>query len=156
MPPAPAGRVYARLPMISDLYQKSILALAAAAHGAGRLVGPSGSADIRNPLCGDHVIVDVATDKGHIEAIGHDLKACVVCQASASLLAHRGNGSDMADLETLLEHLNGMLKEDAAPPDGKWSDYADLAGVAPYGNRHRCVTLPVEAVIDALKDSQGK
>lgn len=139
--------------MISDLYQKSILALAAAAHGAGRLDQPSGSADIRNPLCGDHVIVDVAAAEGRIEALGHELKACVVCQASASLLADQGPGSDKADLEALLQDLNAMLKTQAAPPEGKWAGYADLAGVAPYGNRHRCVTLPVEAAIDALADA---
>src|SRR5690606_37610768 len=118
-----------------------------AAHGAGRLDAPTGSADICNPLCGDHVIMDVATVRGRIDALGHDLKACVVCQASASLLADQGRGSDKADLEALLQALNAMLKAQAAPPRGKWAGYADLAGVAPYGNRHRCVTLPVEAAL---------
>jgi len=140
--------------MISDLYQKSILALAAAAHGAGRLPHPSGSADIRNPLCGDHVILDVEAADGRIEQLGHDLKACVVCQASASLLAQQGPGSDAADLAHLLDALNDMLKSESPPPGGKWAGYADLAGVAPYGNRHRCVTLPVEAAIDALRDAE--
>jgi NifU-like protein involved in Fe-S cluster formation len=142
--------------MISDLYQKSILALAAAARGAGRLAKPTGSADVRNPLCGDHVIMDVHTRDGRIEELGHELKACVVCQASASLLAQQAAGSDASDLSSLLDGLKGMLKEEAAPPGGKWAGYADLAGVAPYGNRHRCVTLPVEATLDALKDAEEK
>ena len=140
--------------MISELYQKSILALAAAAHGAGRLDHADGTADVRNPLCGDHVIMDVTAENGRIGALGHDLRACVVCQASASILGDKAPGSDKADLENLLTSVSGMLKGGEAP-NGKWSQYADLAGVAPYGNRHRCVLLPIEAAAAALADADA-
>ena len=140
--------------MISELYQKSILALAAAAHGAGRLDHADGTADVRNPLCGDHVILDVRAKDGRIEALGHELRACVVCQASASILADKAPGSDAGDLKGLTASVAGMLNGDEAPT-GKWSQYADLAGVAPYGNRHRCVLLPIEAAAAALANASA-
>jgi NifU-like protein involved in Fe-S cluster formation len=139
--------------MISNLYQRNILALAAEARGAGRLPHPDGTADLRNPLCGDHVILDIAVSDGRIGHIGHDIKACVLCQASASILCEIAAGLTDEDLKNGIKAVTVMLKEGVLPSESPWEAYRDFAAIAPHGNRHRCVLLPLEAARDALEEA---
>jgi NifU-like protein involved in Fe-S cluster formation len=47
-----------------------------------------------------------------------------------------------------------MLREGKAPT-APFSGYSALAGAAPYRNRHTCVLLPIDAVLNALDTSTG-
>ncbi len=74
--------------MSDELYQERIVALAKAKTGAGKLTAPTKTARRDNPLCGDRVIIDVKVDDaGKIAEIGHQVRGCLLCQASASALA---------------------------------------------------------------------
>ena len=74
--------------MSDQLYQERIVALAKSKTGAGKLAAPTKSARRDKPLCGDRVIIDVRLDEqGHIAEIGHLVRGCLLCQASASALA---------------------------------------------------------------------
>ena len=68
------------------IYNARMLRLAAEAAGAGRLAERDASAEIVNPTCGDRIMVDVRTSGARIAAIGYEVHACVLTQASASLL----------------------------------------------------------------------
>ena len=71
-----------------QLYQDRIVALAKAKTGAGKLAAPTKSARRDNPLCGDRVTIDVKLDdSGQIAEIAHQVRGCLLCQASASALA---------------------------------------------------------------------
>ena len=52
-------------------------------------------------------------------------------------------------MRQLRADVGAMLREGdvPAPP---FSGYAALSGAAPYRNRHTCVLLPIDAVLDAL------
>ncbi len=77
--------------MNDQLYQDRIVALAKAKTGAGRLAAPTKSARRDNPLCGDRVTIDVKLDgAGRIAEIAHQVRGCLLCQASASALAVGG------------------------------------------------------------------
>ena len=80
------------------IYNAQMLRLAAEAAGAGRLAEPDRSAEIVNPVCGDRIRVDVRVADGHIEAIGYEVHACVLTQASASLLGRRAAGRTAAEI----------------------------------------------------------
>ena len=74
--------------MTDQLYQDRIVALAKAKTGAGKLASPTKSARRDNPLCGDRVVIDVRLDEaGKIAEIAHQVRGCLLCQASASALA---------------------------------------------------------------------
>jgi len=45
-----------------------------------------------------------------------------------------------------------MLREGQTPPD-PFADYAALSGAAIYRNRHTCVLLPIDAVLNAFEGS---
>lgn len=140
--------------MSDPLYAKDLLRLAAAAHGAGRLDPFDAQGQTHNPTCGDRVSVTIRLDaQGHIAALAHETMACVLAQASASILGAHLAGADFNAVRKLRTDVAAMLRDGAAPQP-PFAEYAALTGAASYRNRHACVLLPIDAVIDAL-DRKG-
>ena len=138
--------------MSDTLYSLAVLRLAAEANGAGRLEAPDGSHTEHNPTCGDRVDVTLRLDaNGRIVAMAHEESACVLAQASASILGKHLEGADASAIEHLRAQVAAMLRE-AKPVPAPFGDYAALAGAATFRNRHNCVLLPIDAVLDAFKD----
>jgi NifU-like protein involved in Fe-S cluster formation len=137
--------------MSDPLYRKEILRLAADAHGAGHLSGAHRAGTAYNPTCGDRVTFEIVTDaEGRIETVAHETKACVLSQASASIIGRDAKNLLRDDIAALRAAVTAMLKEGAAVPGEPFSDYAAFDGVTEYPNRHRCVLLPIEALLAAL------
>lgn len=124
--------------------------LAAEAHGAGRLPHPSASVTIQNPVCGDRIALDILLDDGRIARIGHETRACVLCQAAASLLSEIAPGLKTKDLAPLYEQIKNWLEGQGSPPDSPWESLAHFLPVSEFKSRHRCVLLPFEAARDAV------
>lgn len=135
--------------MSDPLYKPALLRLAADATGAGRLSVPCGTATAFNPACGDKVTVDVAIEDGRIAAIAHDTKACVLTQASAAILGGEIAGLSHDEVIGLHTAVHAMLAG-GQPPPAPFDTYSVFDGVADHRNRHRCVLLPIEAVLSAL------
>lgn len=138
--------------MSDPLYRKEILRLAADAHGAGRLPGADATGTAHNPACGDKVTVDLSLDDaGRVEAIGHDTRACVLSQASASILGQTLRGASREEVEALANQVAAMLVAQDPPPSQPFEAYAAFEGAVEHRNRHRCVLLPIEAVLAAFE-----
>ena len=138
--------------MSDPLYAKDLLRLAAAAEGAGRLEPFDAEGRAYNPSCGDKVGVTLRLGAdGRIAAMAHETSACVLAQASASILGAQLAGSNESVIRDLRERVASMLRE-GEPPAPPFADYAALKGAATYRNRHSCVLLPIDAVIDALNN----
>ncbi len=141
--------------MSDPLYRKEILRLAADAHGAGRLVGPHATGTAFNPACGDKVTVDIKLgDDGRVLAIAHETKACVLAQASASILGEALVGASREDVERLANDIAQMLVVRAPPPAPPFATYGVFEGAVEHRNRHRCVLLPMDAVLAAFEESE--
>jgi NifU-like protein involved in Fe-S cluster formation len=133
------------------LYAKPLLRLAANAVGAGRLDPSDAKGQAHNPTCGDRVSVTLRLDsEGRITQIAHETNACVLTQASASILGAHLEGANAAAVQTLHEQVERMLHEGDIPL-APFADYSALKGAAVYRNRHTCVLLPIDAVLTALK-----
>lgn len=134
--------------MSDQLYQDRIVALAKAKTGAGKLANPTKSARRDNPLCGDRVTIDVRLDgQGRIAEIAHQVRGCLLCQASASALSSIAVGRDAAGIATVrhdAERAIGREQGEAAGP------FQAFAPVAAHKSRQECVLLPFEALKDAL------
>jgi nitrogen fixation NifU-like protein len=134
--------------MNDQLYQERIVALARAKTGAGKLAAPTKSARRDNPLCGDRVTIDVSLDReGRISEIAHQVRGCLLCQASASALASIAVGRDaagIADLRHDAERALGREAGEAREP------FAAFVPVREHKSRQECVLLPFEALKDAL------
>lgn len=130
--------------MSTELYSPAIMRLAADATGHGRIAGADGTATVNNPLCGDRITVDVTIKDGRITALSHEARACVLCQASASVLATQAAGLDAESLRALA----GRLAD--ADALAQVAGFGDFAPVARHRSRLRCVTLPFEAAAAAV------
>jgi NifU-like protein involved in Fe-S cluster formation len=87
---------------------------------------------------------------------GHDVKACALGQASSSIMASHVIGSTASELRELREAVRKMLKENGAPPQGKWADIALLEPVRYYKARHASTMLTFDAVVDAIGQIEAK
>jgi NifU-like protein involved in Fe-S cluster formation len=136
--------------MSDPLYAKDLLRLAAAATGAGRLDMFDTEGAAYNPTCGDRIGVTLRLDdSGRIIEMAHETSACVLAQASASLLGANLEGANVESVQKLRADVGAMLREGDAPPP-PFTGYSALSGAATFRNRHTCVLLPIDAVLDAL------
>jgi nitrogen fixation protein NifU and related proteins len=132
------------------IYNAPMLRLAAEAAGAGRLAERDASAEIVNPVCGDRIRVDVRTEGARIAALGYEVHACVLTQASASLLGRHAVDRTAAEIREVAAQIEAMLRAEGEAPAGAWSGYAALAPVRAHASRHECVMLPLRALLAAL------
>lgn len=136
--------------MLSDVYNKRILELAGNIPLLERLPTPDATATAHSRLCGSTVTVDLTMDGDIVTGFGHDVKACALGQASSSIMARHVIGATAGELRAVREQARAILKENAEPPDGKWSDLAVLVPVRDYKARHASTMLTFDAVVDAI------
>ena len=159
--------------ILNALYHDAIIAAARRASGHGRLESPHGSATVDNPLCGDRVTLDVALGPrgrdvpaspprptprspldpheydapGCVARIGHVVRGCLLCEAAAVLIAEHAPELDVEALLRAGEEIGPALAEGSPFP---WPGLEMFAPVRGVKSRHRCVTLPFEALAAAL------
>ncbi|HXE25512.1 MAG TPA: iron-sulfur cluster assembly scaffold protein [Roseiarcus sp.] len=136
--------------MISDIYNRRILELAANIPRLGRLANPDASAKAHSRLCGSTVTIDLCVKDGRVTDFAHDVRACALGQASSSLMARHILGATAGELIELRESVTRMLKANGPPPQGKWAEFAVLEPVRDYKARHASTLLTFDAVADAL------
>ena len=142
--------------MLDDIYNTKILELAGNIPRIGRLADPDATARAHSRLCGSTVTVDVKMADGKVSDFAHDVKACALGQASSSIMAHHVIGSTPEELRQLRETMRRMLKENGAPPDGRWSDLKYLEPVRDYRARHASTMLTFDAVVDAVNQIEAQ
>jgi NifU-like protein involved in Fe-S cluster formation len=142
--------------MLDDIYNAKILELAGNIPRIGRLAEPDASARAHSRLCGSTVTVDLKMDNGKVSDFAHDVKACALGQASSSIMARNVIGSTPDELRELRETMRKMLKENGAPPDGRWSDLKYLEPVRDYRARHASTMLTFDAVVDAVNQIEAQ
>lgn len=136
--------------MLNDIYNQRVLELAADIPRQGRLKTPQASAKAHSRLCGSTIIVDLCVEDGKISDFAHEVRACMLGQASSSLMARQIVGATPAELRALRETMTAMLKAGGPPPQGKWAEFSVLEPVRDYKARHASTLLTFDAVVDAL------
>jgi nitrogen fixation NifU-like protein len=137
---------------LDELYQKNILRHAARASRSGHLQTPGGTATLQSPLCGDRITMELSLKDGHIADIAHTMRACVLCQASASIIADHAKGKTAAEIAAVRLNLTGLLNGQATPDwPADWSELEVFTPVANHPTRHTCVTLPFDALEKAFE-----
>lgn len=139
--------------MTDELYQDAIMAHARKPLHAGKLADADARATVDNPLCGDRVTIELKLDGTTIENVGHVVRGCALCQASASMLAEGAIGATAADVTTARDAVRAMLREQAAPPEGRFAAFAAFIPARSTPSRQECVLLPFAAFERATKDA---
>lgn len=136
--------------MIDDVYNKKILELAGTIPRLGRLSHPDATATAHSRLCGSTVTVDLSVENGVVTDFAHDVKACALGQASSAIMARHVIGATTAELRDVREAVRKMLKENGAPPTGRFEEVRYLEPVRDYKARHASTLLTFDAVVSAL------
>lgn len=136
--------------MLDSVYNAKILELAGNIPRLGRLADPDATATAHSRLCGSTVTVDIKMHDGVISDFAHEVKACALGQASSSIMARTVIGVTGAEIRRIREEMRRMLKENGAPPGGRWADLAVLEPVRDFKARHTSTMLTFDAVIDAV------
>jgi NifU-like protein involved in Fe-S cluster formation len=137
---------------LSDLYSTRILALAASISRTDRLAAPQATATVQSKLCGSMITVDLTLSDGRISDYGQTVKACLLGQASAAVMAQQIIGSTPEALHQVAQEMRAMLKHNAVPPGGRWADLAALEPVREVKGRHASTLLVFDAVERALAE----
>jgi NifU-like protein involved in Fe-S cluster formation len=142
--------------MLNEVYNRRIIELAGNIPRIGRLSGADASATAHSRLCGSTVTVDLTMSGDEVTDFAHDVKACALGQASSSIMARNVIGAKADELRDLRDKVRRMLKENGAPPGGKWADIAVLEPVRDYKARHASTLLTFDAVVDAIDQIEAK
>ncbi len=135
---------------VSDIYTQTIVDIAARLPLTHRLDHPDASARKVSRVCGSVVEVDIKLEGSTVVAYGQDINACALGQTSASIMAAHIVGSSSVELRRLRDQVYAMLKKNASPPAGKWSEIKYLEPVRDFSPRHASTMLVFEAVVDCL------
>lgn len=136
--------------MIDDVYNARILEFAGNIPRIGRLADADASATAHSRLCGSTVTIDLKVEDGLVSDFAHEVKACALGQASSSVMARHIVGSTPDELRQVREAMRAMLKESAAPPEGRFEDLKYLEPVRDHKARHASTMLTFDAVVEAL------
>ena len=140
---------------LSSLYNARILELAAGIAPARRLADADARASAHSKLCGSTIAVDLKMAGDRVADFGQTVKACLLGQASAAIMAQNIVGTSAAELRQIAGEMRRMLKENGPPPTGRWADLAVLEPVREVKARHTSTLLAFEAVERALDAIQA-
>lgn len=135
---------------LTDIYNTALIELAGASTRGTRLASPQATATAHSKLCGSTITVDLVLENGKVADYGQTVKACLLGQAAAAVMAREIVGSTPEELRQVAREMRAMLKENGPPPVGRWADLAALEPVRHYKARHASTLLVFDAVEKAL------
>lgn len=144
------------MPDLDEIYNTRILELAGEISRNGRLDHPDATASAHSKLCGSTIDVDLNVSGGRVTDFAQTVKACLLGQAAASIVAREIVGTTEAEFHAIAAQMRAMLKEGGPPPTGRWADLAILEPVRHYKARHASTLLVFEAVEKAFATINDK
>ncbi|WP_455477502.1 iron-sulfur cluster assembly scaffold protein [Bartonella sp. B41] len=142
--------------MLDSVYNDKILKYAARISRIGRLDNPDATSKKYARLCGSTITVDLKIENCVVTDFAHEVRACVLGQASASLLACHIIGKTTQSIKGLHEIIYRMLTENGPPPSFPFEAFACLQPIKKHKIRHTSTMLIFDAVMDCIKQIEEK
>lgn len=138
--------------MSLDLYTPEIAALATGNPFPDRLADPQASAERRSPICGSRVTVDVALgEDGRVAQVGTQVRACLLGQASSTLMARHVIGRSPEEIAAARDELTAWLAGQGGAPS--WPGLDIFAPGLKLTARHPSIRLAFEAAAEAADEA---
>ena len=146
---------------LNELYREVILDHYRAPRHHERLEQPDGTAEGKNPLCGDEVTIEVKMDGDAVAGIAAIGVGCSISQASASMMSEAVSGKDRGQIDELVRKFKVMMTieesdEEVVDPDRPGAALGDLEalqGVRKFPVRIKCADLPWITLEQALTET---
>jgi len=138
---------------LSALYQELILDHYRRPRNKGTLENADASVEMKNPLCGDEIELQVAFDGDGVRDLKFSGRGCSISQASASMMTQLVKGKRREEIDAIRNQFRDlMLGVTSAANDGRLGSLRALSGVALFPARVKCALLAWNALESALAD----
>ena len=105
---------------------------------------------LKNSVCGDSITLEIIVNKNKINSMKYETDSCIYCEASASLLSRKIKNVNIKDIKNDFISLKKISKQEDVNIPKKYADFKKLLN-SDNLNRIKCIFLPFDAVIKALK-----
>jgi nitrogen fixation NifU-like protein len=141
---------------LDSVYQELILKHYRSSKHRGELEAPDAVVPMRNPVCGDDILLQVQVREGRIAEIRFSGHGCAISQAAASMMSEHALGKTWDEVHAIAGRFREMIHGDeAAARDKALGDMRALAGVSKLPRRVKCAMLAWDALDEAEKKITG-
>jgi len=105
---------------------------------------------LKNSLCGDKIKLELVAKNSKIDFIRYETESCILCEASASLLANKIKLYPIKNLKKDIIMLKKMINKRDFDLPGRFKKYKDLLSSKNL-SRNNCIILPLNALLKAFK-----
>ncbi len=138
---------------IAALYQELILDHYRKPRNKGKLDNADATIEMRNPLCGDEVDLQVIYSGDSIGDVKFSGRGCSISQASASMMTQIIKGKSREDIDAVRTKFRDLIMGDVAVADDKsLGSLRALSGVSKFPARVKCALLAWNALESALEN----
>ena len=104
----------------------------------------------KNSICGDIIKIELIANNIKIKSMRYETESCVLCEASASLLAKKIINFNLKDLKKTYSKFLDIKKTKKIKLPTKFKEFNKILNKKSL-NRISCVILPIEALFKAFK-----
>jgi len=143
---------------LQELYQSVILDHNRKPRNFGPLDDASGSAEGKNPLCGDQVEVAVRVDGDVLSAVKFTGSGCAISKASASLMTAAVTGKSRAEVDVLFERFHALVTgrlPEAEITKESLGQLVVFSSVSRFPIRVKCASLAWHTLRAALENGDA-
>ena len=137
---------------LESVYQELILKHYRSSRFRGELDDADVVIPMKNPTCGDELVLQLRVREGRIEDLRFTGHGCAISQAAASMMSEKVVGRSFADAHSLTQLFREMVRgSEEAARDRALGDLRALSGVARLPRRVKCAMLAWDALEEAEK-----
>jgi nitrogen fixation protein NifU and related proteins len=113
--------------------------------------GSNRSAEGKNPLCGDHVVVKAKVEDGIIKEIGFQGSGCAISTAAASTMTEVVKGKARDEVDALFHDFHELVTGKSHGDADALGKLAAFSGLSEFPMRVKCATLAWHTLEAALR-----
>jgi nitrogen fixation NifU-like protein len=136
------------------LYQEIILDHGRHPRNFGPVSDANHSAEGKNPLCGDHVVVRLLYEDGQVKKVGFEGSGCAISTAAASTMTEMVKGKTRGEVDDLFKRFHDLVTGKGEQDLDSLGKLAAFAGLSEFPMRVKCATLAWHT-LEAALDDQG-
>lgn len=140
---------------LNELYQQVILDHNKKPRNFKALAAPSITQEGHNPLCGDHISLQLELDGEVIKDVGFQGSGCAISKASSSMMTAAVKGKTKAEAELMADEFVKMVRGELDPEadENHLGRLKIFAGVKEFPARVKCAALSWRTVQAAIEGS---
>jgi nitrogen fixation NifU-like protein len=137
---------------LDELYQEVLLDHYKQPRNKGELAEPDIRLELKNPFCGDEILLTLKIVDGKVSDAAFAGHGCVISQASASVMTEKIKGLSVAEIEGIAEQFTRLVKEGKyeRPEEAEFDELEAFSGVCEFPTRVKCAMLAWRTLLQGL------